>query len=100
MDRLELSSFLRAYTALGGRGSRVAVRFFLMSFMGHCDFENESQNQPFQSTLLVGKGGGHTKEYYVYALDNVDNSGRPLRIILFYYNLKVFVIINIISIVT
>ena len=46
-----------------------------MSFMGHCDFEKGSQNQHFQSTLLVGKEGVTQKEYSVYALDNVDNSG-------------------------
>ena len=28
--------------------------------------------------VLFWKGGGHKKEYPVYALDNVDNSGRPL----------------------
>ena len=34
-------------------------------------------NQHFQSTLLGG-GGGHTKEYAVYARENDDNYGRPL----------------------
>ena len=34
----ELSSFSRACT-LGGRGSRAAVRFLIVSFMVHCDFE-------------------------------------------------------------
>ena len=33
-------------------------------------------NQHFQSTLL---GGGHKKEYAVYARENGDNYGRPLR---------------------
>ena len=33
-------------------------------------------NQHFKSTLL---GGGHKKEYAVYARENDDNSGRPLR---------------------
>ena len=32
-------------------------------------------NQHFQSTLL---GGGHKKEYAVYARENDDNYGRPL----------------------
>ena len=48
-----------------------------MSFMVHCDFGKGSQNQHFQSTLDRG-GGGHIKGYSVYALYNVDNSGRPL----------------------
>ena len=34
-------------------------------------------NQHFKSTLL---GGGHTKEYAVYARENDDNSGRPLTL--------------------
>ena len=71
--RPELSSFSRAYT--GKDGSRATVQFLKMSFMGHCNFEG-SQNQHFQSILLLGRG--LQKEYYVYALDNVDNSGRPL----------------------
>ena len=33
-------------------------------------------NQHFQSTLL---GGGHKKEYDVYARENDDNYGRPLN---------------------
>ena len=48
-----------------------------MSFMEHCYSEKGSQNQHFQSTLLVGREGV-TKEYSVYALNNVDNSGRSL----------------------
>ena len=36
--------------------------------------------QHFQSTLLVGREGGCHKEYSVYALDNVDNSVRPLTV--------------------
>ena len=45
-----------------------------MSLIMHCDFETGTQNQHFKNTLLVPQ-----KEYSVYALDNVDNSGRPLR---------------------
>ena len=45
-----------------------------MSFMVHCNFEKGSQNQHFQSTILVGRED-HKKGYSVYALDNVDNSG-------------------------
>ena len=53
------------------RESRAAV-----SFMMHCDFGMGSQNQPFQSSLLVRRErGGHKKDYSVYGLDNVDNSG-------------------------
>ena len=36
------------------------------------------KNQHFQSTLFGREGGGQKNEYSVYALDNVDNSGRPL----------------------
>ena len=48
-----------------------------MSFMGHWDFEMGSQFFFFLNTL-GREGEGHTKEYSVYALENVDNSGRPL----------------------
>ena len=37
-------------------------------------------NQHFKSTLLGG-GGGHTKEYAVYARENDVNYGRPLNLI-------------------
>ena len=37
----------------GGRWSRAVVCFFKMSFIVHCDFVKASQNQDFQSTLLV-----------------------------------------------
>ena len=36
-------------------------------------------NQHFQSTLLGVGGGGHKKEYALYARENDDNSGRPLK---------------------
>ena len=39
-------------------------------------------NQHFKSTPLRG-GGGHKKEYAVYARENDDNSGRPLSEYLF-----------------
>ena len=50
------------------------MKMMTMSFMVHFDFEKGSQNQHFQSSLLVRReGGGHRKQYSVYALDNVDN---------------------------
>ena len=53
------------------RESRAGV-----SFMMHCDIGMRSQNQPFQSTLSIRReGGGLKKDYSVYGLDNVDNSG-------------------------
>ena len=57
------------------------VHFLEILYMVHCDFVHQTQH--FQSTLLVGsvlivREGSHTKEYSQYALDNVDNSGRPL----------------------
>ena len=69
--RPELSSFSRAYTAYAGREGR----FLKMLFILHCDFENGSENQHFQSNLLVGREGVTRKESCVYALDYVDNSG-------------------------
>ena len=46
----------RTQRTLGGRVSRVAVRFLKMSFIAHCDFEGY-KNKRFQSTLLVGREG-------------------------------------------
>ena len=61
----ELSSFSRAYTVYaGGRGSRAAACVLKMSLL-HCDFENGSQNQHFQSTLLVGGKGSQRGSSYV-----------------------------------
>ena len=45
-------------------------------------------NQHFKSTLLGG-GGGHKKEYAVYARENDDNYGRPLNMMPFKTKLKV-----------
>ena len=62
-------------------GSRAVVRFSKMSLIMHCDFETGTQNQHFKNTLLVGREVPQKKStvlYSVYALDNVDNSGRPL----------------------
>ena len=52
-----ISPFSRA----GWKGSRVAIRFSKMSFMMHCHFEKRSQNQHFQSNLLVGREEGTKK---------------------------------------
>ena len=38
------------------------------------------QNQHLKSTLLVGREAVIKKVYSVYAMDNVDNSGRPLML--------------------
>ena len=43
----------------------------------HCAFEKGSQNQYFQSNLLVGMKV-ITQKSTLYALDNVHNSGRLL----------------------
>ena len=55
-----------------------------MTFIVHnnADFEKGSRNKHFQSTRLVGREGGRVsqKEYSVYGLDNVDNSGQPLAV--------------------
>ena len=52
------------------------MRFFKMLIMMHCIFVQCRQNQHFRSTLFGGSEGV-TKR--VYAFDNVNNSGRPLR---------------------
>ena len=63
----------------GGRGSRTAVHSLKMLFMVHCDFENGSQNQKTSKYFFGREGVGHKKTVLaVYALNNVDNSGRPL----------------------
>ena len=71
-----------------GRGTL----FKKMSLTVHCYFEKDSQNQPFWSTLLGRREGSHksVRPDSVYALDNVDNSWRPLNYVLLveykYYN--------------
>ena len=52
-----------------GRGQGL---LFEMSSMVPCDFEKRSQNPHFQKTWY---GGVRKKEHFVYALDNIDNSG-------------------------
>ena len=47
-----------------------------MPLMVHCNFDKSKFSK--YSFGRVGGGGGHTKDYSVYALDNVDNSGRAL----------------------
>ena len=57
-----------------------AIRFFLnVDFYAFHFHIRIVKNQHFQSTLLGGReGGGHKKEYSVYAFGNVDYYGRPL----------------------
>ena len=38
-------------------------------------------NQHLKRTLLGGGGGDHKKEYAVYARENDDNYGRPLKLL-------------------
>ena len=59
------------------RESRAAVCFSKLSIMVHCDFEKGSQNQYHSKYSFDREGGGHKKEYAVYAFANVDNSGQP-----------------------
>ena len=62
----------RTQRMLEGGGSRAAVRFSKMPcIMVHCGFEKGSQNQQFQSTLLVGREGGGNKKEYSYTLDKL-----------------------------
>ena len=45
-----------------------------MLFMVNCDYKKVSQNQHYSKYSFGREGEGHKKEYYVYALDYVDNS--------------------------
>ena len=53
------------------------LKVSLVLIVVHCDFDNGSQNQHFQKYSFGGRG--NKKQHSVYALDNVDISGRPLR---------------------
>ena len=64
---------------MGAKGSRTAISFSKVSFMVHCDLEEGSKNH-FQSTLLVERERV-TQKYSVYALDDIDNYGRPLSMV-------------------
>ena len=68
----------RTQSMLGGRGSKAAVRFFEMLLMVHCDFERGLKINIF-SIVLVGRRVTTTTKT-LYALENVDNSGRPLTV--------------------
>ena len=61
------------------RVSRAAVRFFKMSFMVYCDFEKGSQNQHFQSTLLVVREGFTKKSTLCTLLIMLTIVDDPLR---------------------
>ena len=71
-----MSSFSREYTEYaGGRGSRAAVRFFLMLIMMHCIFIRVFFKSTFSKYPFGREGRGHKK---LYDFDNVDNYGRSL----------------------
>ena len=63
---------------LGGRSSRVTMNFVKCQLWSFVILRMISKSKHFQSIPLVGRGREVTKEYSAYALDNVDNSGRPL----------------------
>ena len=44
----------------------------------HCDFDTGSLKVNIFKVLFWDEGGGHTKNYSVYACDNPDNSERPV----------------------
>ena len=81
MGHPELSSFSPAYTVYAGMGGGQALpcTLFKNVVYGALRFWEEVARFTFQSTVLV-KGGSHknSRPYSVYAVDNVDNSGRPL----------------------
>ena len=56
--------------------------FSKMLSMLHCDSEKGVSRSTFAKYSFGRKGGGHKKAYSqsVYALDNVDNAGRPLSL--------------------
>ena len=47
--------------------------FLKMSLMVYCDFEKGSQNQHFQSTLLLGRDGVHKKSRFFIMLTILDD---------------------------
>ena len=73
-----------------------------MSFMVHCDFEKVSQNQHFQSTLLVGREGVTKRVLGVYAVDDVENYGRPLsqrvlRLFMYMWDISIFTYSSVVN---
>ena len=52
-----------------------------MLIMMHCIFIPGSPKSTFSKYCFGREGGGHKKEYSLYAFDNVDNYGRPLMYI-------------------
>ena len=67
-----------------GRGSRATVRFKKCRLSCIAILNSKrSKNQQFSKHSFGREGGVTKKECYVYALDNVDNSGLPLRLQIF-----------------
>ena len=54
-----------------GKWSMAAVCFFKVMIMMHCDFDTRSLKVNIFNVLFWEGGGGHGKEYSVYAFDNV-----------------------------
>ena len=80
--RPELSSFSQSYTVYaGGRGSMAAIHF-LMLIYDALHFHMWSLKSTFSMYYFGRKEGVTKKQYHVYALDNVDSSGRPISLIL------------------
>ena len=80
--RPELSSFSQEYTEYAGRdggGQWPPFDFLMLIVMNALHFHTGSLKINIFKVLFGREGGGHKKEYSVYAFDNVDNSGRPLK---------------------
>ena len=74
----ELSSLSREYTEYAGRdGVKGCLRFLNVDYDA-LHFHTGVAKINIFIVLFWEGGGGHKKEYSVYAFDNVDNYGRPL----------------------
>ena len=75
------STIKRAHPAYAGRERVKGWHTFQKKFcfMVYCDFERGGGLKMNIFKVLLWWGGRYQQEYFVYALDNVDNSGRPVK---------------------
>ena len=60
------------------RGHATTRTYFECRFMTHFHFDMGYSESTFSKYAFGRGGGGHKKEYAVYARENDDNYGRPL----------------------
>ena len=77
----QLSEYSQAFTEYAGRGSQ-RPPYALKKYYYHYDalhFHTKPLKiNIFKLRFYEGEREVHKKQYFVYAFDNVDNSGRPL----------------------